>query len=407
MKTWRVPYPKFGEGIGLQRVSAVAEALGIELARFGANGAVITGSNGKGSTTAMLAAMLQTGGGPVGRFTSPHLFALNERFALDGEDVADDEVETHWVRVSAAIDAHTAKYGDVFGGFEFLFLVAASLFAARDCVHTVWEAGIGGRYDPVRLIQARHVALTSLDLEHTKLLGETLELIAYDKIDAAPEGALLFAPPFAPSLRDKVAFYCGVKHVTPVFVEPIADAPLLGAHQRANAAIAHAMAQRMAPHLSEADLAHGLGETHWPGRLEIIECEPLVVVDVGHTPDAIRAALEGFAALKGDRGAILVCGASIDKEAEEILAALTPGFDTIICAAARHKGRPAAEIAARVLAFQPGAEVIAAEDIAEARRLALARAGANGAIYVAGGLFLATEFKAIHLGRDPARLAFF
>ncbi len=88
MKTWRVPYPKFGGEGGLKRVGAMATRLGIDLAWFGANGAVITGSNGKGSTAAMLASILRETGGSVGRFTSPHLFALNERFAIDGEDIS-------------------------------------------------------------------------------------------------------------------------------------------------------------------------------------------------------------------------------------------------------------------------------------------------------------------------------
>ena len=109
-------------------------------------------------------------------------------------DISDVELERHWGRVTSAIDAYQAETGDNAGGFEFLFLIAAGWFAARKCAYTVWEAGIGGRFDPVRLIQARRLALTSLDLEHTELLGETLVEIARDKIDAAPSGAWVFAP---------------------------------------------------------------------------------------------------------------------------------------------------------------------------------------------------------------------
>src|SRR6185312_15185765 len=102
-RPWRVPYPKFGDGPGLERVAAVARRLGIDLAAFGQNGAVIVGSNGKGSTAAMTAALLQQAGVSVGLFTSPHLFDFNERFKIDGEDMSDEELEHHWRRVAAGV----------------------------------------------------------------------------------------------------------------------------------------------------------------------------------------------------------------------------------------------------------------------------------------------------------------
>jgi dihydrofolate synthase/folylpolyglutamate synthase len=269
----------------------------------------------------------------------------------------------------------------------------------------VWEAGIGGRLDPVRLIAAPRLALTSLDLEHTALLGATLEAIARDKLDAAPRGATAFiGASCAPQWRE-IEAHCGARGVAPVLVEPLHEAPLAGAHQRENAALALRLARELIE-LGEADAAAGFAATRWPGRLEAIEAEPLIVIDVGHTPAAVRAALEGFMAMRGARAAVLVCGVSTDKDAAAIIGALAPAFAVIVCAAARHKGAPAGEIAARAAAANPAAEVVVAESLAEARRIALGRAR-GGAIYVAGGLFLAAEFKAVHGGRDPASLAFF
>jgi dihydrofolate synthase / folylpolyglutamate synthase len=408
MRIWRVPYPRFGKDPGLARVCAVAAQLGLALAAFGANGAVIVGSNGKGSTAAMTAALLQQSGARVGLFTSPHLFDLNERFRIDGEDIADEELQAHWDRVAAAAEV-AGKTGEL-GGFEFLFLIAADWFAARGCTHTVWEAGIGGRLDPVRLIEARRLALTSLDFEHAALLGPTLEDIARDKADAAPEGARLFVGESCAAQLESLARHCAARRVRTELVESArldaSAAPLPGLHQRANAALALALARDIAP-LEEAHIARGFAATRWPGRLEQLGADPLVVIDVGHTPAAIRAALEGFTHMRGGRRAILVCGASQDKDAGAIVAALAPAFSTIVCAAARHKGAPAAEIAAYAAAANPQAELALAESVAEARRLAVARAGPGGAVYVAGGLFLAAEFKAVDRGRDPALLAFF
>jgi dihydrofolate synthase/folylpolyglutamate synthase len=408
MRIWRVPYPKFGAGPGLERVTAIAGRLGLDLAQFGERGAAIVGSNGKGSTAAMTAALLQGAGASVGLFTSPHLLDLNERFRIDGEDVADGELERHWARVDAA--AKAVGKGDELGGFEFLFLIAADLFASRGCVHTVWEAGIGGRLDPARLIAARRLALTSLDLEHTALLGNTLEEIARDKLDAAPPGATVFISERCAPQRPAIEAHARERGVRASFVSEASLGtllpPLAGAHQRGNAALALALARDVAP-LSDAAAARGLAATRWPGRLETLSEAPLVVIDVGHTPDAVRAALAGFQAMRSARDAVLVCGVSADKDAAAIVSMLAPAFSTILCVAARHKGAPAAAIAAYAQQANPEAEIVLAESIADARWLALSRVREEGAVYVAGGLFLAAEFRAVDLGRDPAALVFF
>jgi dihydrofolate synthase/folylpolyglutamate synthase len=401
MKIWRVPYPKYGAGPGLQRVAAIADQLGLDFACFGKSGAAIVGSNGKGSTAAMTAALLRESGARVGVFTSPHLFALNERFNIDGEDISDEALERHWQRVVAAAERSGLSTG--LGGFEFLSLIAADWFAASACDHVVWEAGIGGRLDPVRLIAAPRVALTSLDLEHSELLGATLKEIARDKIQAAAPGAALYFGSSCAPHRSIVEDHCAALGVRAVFVSNGPAPNLLGAHQLNNAALAIALARDLTP-LSDAQIQRGLANLRWPGRLEVLSTDPAIVVDVGHTSDAVRVALAGFRQMQNDDPGILICGVSADKDAREIVAALAPGFATIICAAARHKGTPSAEIAAHASAANPGAEIIVADSVAEARTLALAR---GRAVYVAGGLFLAAEFRALHLGRDPAALAFF
>jgi dihydrofolate synthase/folylpolyglutamate synthase len=404
MNIWRVPYPKFGAGSGLERVDAIAERLGVDLKALGRRSVVIVGSNGKGSTAAMCAALLQQADVNVGLFTSPHLFALNERFRVGDEDISDEELKHHWDRVVEAIEA--SGLADKIGGFEFLFLMAADWFAARDCERMVWEAGLGGRLDPVRLLRGPLVALTSLDLEHTALLGDTLEAIAREKIAAAPSGAHLFAShTIPPEVRRAIAAYCDERSVRVKYVEPLTGAPLPGIHQRINAALALELAREMTP-LGEEQIAAGFAATRWPGRLEKLSGEPLVVIDVGHTPEAITAALSGFADMRGARRAVLICGVSQDKDAASIITRLAPAFDVIICAAAQHKGARPALIAAHAQAANPSAEIAIAESVAEARRLALAKAQ-GGAVYVAGGLFLAAEYKAVQLGRDPAALPFF
>lgn len=404
MRRWVVPYPKFGAGPGLERVAKIAAQLSIDLASFGAHGAVIVGSNGKGSTAAMTAALLRETGRSVGLFTSPHLFVLNERFRIDDDDISDDELDHHWRRVAEA--ASTVGEDGNLGGFEFLFLIAADWFVARGVAHTVWEAGIGGRLDPVKLIGAERVALTSLDLEHTELLGATRAEIARDKIDAAPDGARLYVGASCAPERAAIEAHAATRNVAVVFASEH-DAPLPGQFQRENAALAVALARDLAP-LDDAAVARDLAATRWPGRLEVLDADPLTVIDVGHTPAGVAAALEGFRALAGDKPAILICGVSRDKNAAAIVTALAPAFGVIIAAQAAHKGAPAGEIAAHANAANPHAEIVIAESVADARNLVLTRAEAAGyAVYVAGGLFLAGEFRCLHKGFDPAALAFF
>ncbi|MBS0385124.1 MAG: hypothetical protein JSS00_07220 [Proteobacteria bacterium] len=252
------------------------------------------------------------------------------------------------------------------------------------------------------------MALTSLDLEHTELLGTTLLEIGLEKIDAAPPGANLYAGVWS-SERVELARRCalvGVRYVScpPVYPEFL---PLFGRHQNQNASLAMHIAMSLTG-LEGEILEPRFAQTRWPGRLELIEREPLVVIDVGHTPAGVRTALDGFQEMRAARRGVLVCGVSRDKKAAELIAILAPAFDVIICASAAHKGAPAAEIAALANAANPTAELTIAESVADARRLALAKAkSAETAIYVAGSLFLAVEFKALHVGRDPASLAFF
>jgi dihydrofolate synthase/folylpolyglutamate synthase len=405
----RLPkYPKFGRGDQESRVRAIAHAAGVNLKSFSARSCVVTGSNGKGSTAAMLASILATGA-RTGRFTSPHLFTINERFWLDGRDISDAALDRHWTRIESAADDWLRRHPlHTLGGFEFLFLLAASWFAEEQCDWIVWEAGIGGRRDVTRLVEPKFAAIASLDLEHTKLLGDTLEEIAFDKADICPHDALLLLGETVAPFRAAIELRLAARNVTCQTI-PAAmfchTPPLAGAHQRANAALAVALAQAMAAP-DAAAIARGLAAARWPGRLEQISDDPPIVIDVGHTPAAIAAALEGFRALPFSANALLVCGASADKDARGIVQMLAPHFARIVATSAHHKGLPADEIAALARDANPLADVVAAFSIREAHAKALSLARSD-AVYVAGGLFLAAEFKAAHQGLDPTSLAFF
>jgi dihydrofolate synthase/folylpolyglutamate synthase len=434
--------PKFGDGICLARMAALLNALGIDRARLQRMSVVVTGSNGKGSTAAMCAGIGRAYGLRTGLFTSPHLFRFNERIRVDGVEIGDDTLARLKPRLEAEIADISNRFGEKFGAFEALFALACLHFQEIECDFAVFEAGIGGRYDPVRLVGARETCVTSVDYEHVGLLGNSLELIASDKSDACAAGGTIVYGENCRGFRAHLVEYNRGRGCTPLFVrdeigidnEAMAassqhfdfqfgyhdfrrlELNLPGTFQFNNAAIATTLfllwlrreQPRQAPERIETAVRAGLRDTHWPGRLEVIQQDPLTVIDVGHTPDGIRQSLASLAAIHDADGWILVTGVSRDKKADEIVGALAPSFETIICTAARHKGAEAQAIAAAARLANPTADMHVAATIEDAVRLSQEMARAQKRrIYVAGGLFLAIEYATVAKGGRTEDLDFF
>jgi dihydrofolate synthase/folylpolyglutamate synthase len=434
--------PKYGDGVCLARLADLLDAIEVDRARLARISIVVTGSNGKGSTAAFCASIAHAYGLRTGLFISPHLYRFNERFQVDGAPVGDDDLARLKMRIEAAIAEVSQRSGEKFGSFEALFALACLHFQESECEFAVFEAGIGGRYDPVRLVGARVTCVTSVDYEHLELLGNSLELIASDKSDACASGGSIVYGENCRKLRPHLLEYNRYREVTSLFVrdgveiagESVSptgqdfdfrfghfnfnalEMSLLGAFQFNNAAIAVTLfllwlgrvQPGEAPAKIEAAVRSGLREVCWPGRLELIRHDPLTVIDVGHTPDGIRQSLASLKAIYGTEGWILVVGVSFDKKADEIVGALAPSFDTIICAAAHHKGAEAENIAAAVRRANPQATIHIAATIEDAVALSSALAvSENRKIYVAGGLFLAIEYAVVARGGRAQDLDFF
>jgi dihydrofolate synthase/folylpolyglutamate synthase len=191
---------------------------------------------------------------------------------------------------------------------------------------------------------------------------------------------------------------------------------LLGALQFNNAASAVTLfllwLERARPHEAagaiEAAVRSGLREARWAGRLEMIRPDPLTVIDVGHTPDGIRQSLASLQAIHGDGDWILVLGISRDKKAAEIIGALAPAFDTIICTTAHHKGADAADIASAARKANPHADIQIAATIEDAVTVSQELAASSRRkVFVAGGLFLAVEYAVVLKGGRARDLTFF
>jgi dihydrofolate synthase/folylpolyglutamate synthase len=434
--------PKYGEGICLARMTDLLDRLAIDRGRLQQRSIAIAGSNGKGSTAAFCASIGRACGLRTGLFTSPHLFRVNERFQIDGVPIDDELLHQLVTRVESAIAAVTKRRAEKFGAFEAMFALACLFFQDNDCDVMVFEAGIGGRYDPIRLLGSRSTTVTSVDYEHVELLGNSLELIVSDKSDACAAGGTIIYGENCRGLRQHIVEYNRNRNVESLFVRDEVsignesatagchrfdlafrhhdvrdlDIAMPGGFQLNNAAIAAALfidwMGRTRPNGPAAQIGavvrSGLREAHWPGRLETIAQNPLTVIDVGHTPDGIRRSVAGLHGIYGARDWILVAGVSFDKKADEIAGLLAPHFDTIICTSAHHKGGDAAALAAAMRSANPVARIEIAATIEQAFSSSRALAASlKRRIYVAGGLFTAIEFAATARGLDPKQLGFF
>jgi dihydrofolate synthase/folylpolyglutamate synthase len=434
--------PKYGDGVCLARMAELLDAVAVDRERLSRVSVVVTGSNGKGSAAAFCASIAHAYGLRTGLFTSPHLHRFNERFQIDGAPIGDEDLARLVLRIETAITGLSQRSNQQFGAFEALFALACLYFQERECDFAVFEAGIGGRYDPVRLVGTPFTCVTSVDYEHVELLGNSRELIASDKSDACASGGTIVYGENCRSLRPHIIEYNRYRKIASLFVRDEIrldgesasasaqrfdfqfanhdfrwlEMSLRGAFQFNNAAIAVALFLLWLQHARSTETAagietavrSGLRDIRWPGRLEVINQDPLTVIDVGHTPDGIRQSLASLKAIYGAENWILVVGASRDKKADEIVGALAPSFDTIISTTAHHKGAGADGIAAAARKANPQATIQIAATIEDAVTVSNSLAvSQKRKIYVAGGLFLAVEYATVARGGRARDLKFF
>jgi len=363
--------------LGLDRVRAVAARLEPDKGARRARQIVVGGTNGKGSTCAMLDAILRAAGYRVGRYGSPHLLHFSERALIDGVPATEAQLVPHFARVERARGAVTLTY------FEFTTLVVFSLFAAQQVDVAILEVGLGGRLDAGNSADADCAIVTTIDLDHVELLGPTRADIAWEKahifragrpaicVEPDPPAALIefahtlgadlwrlgadfsFSLP-APGLRQWN--YHG-RHVDRVALPWPA---LRGAHQLRNAAGVLAALESLTEVLpvDQGAVRRGLGSVQLPGRFQVVPGQPTIVLDVAHNPhaaqalaDALRnhgAAPEGESRRSGPAPAThAVFGMLRDKDAAGVVAALAGVVDHWhFVPTSGERGRSAAALAA-------------------------------------------------------------
>jgi dihydrofolate synthase/folylpolyglutamate synthase len=392
--------------MGLDRVRAVLMHLHATIA---CPVVTVTGTNGKGSTAAMLEAMLRAAGWRTGLYSSPHLSRYNERVRIAGIEASDDALVSAFEAVE---DARTRSSPAVpLTYFEFGTLAALELFAASAPDALVLEVGLGGRLDAVNVVDADVAIVTSVDLDHQDYLGDTREAIGREKAGVfRPARIAICGDPDPPrSLMDEAARAGAPLLVRGRDFEAIAEGTqwryrgpgseryglpmpaLRGAHQLGNAACAIAAIDALRDRLpvSAGAVRDGLCGVELPGRFQVLPGRPTRVLDVAHNPHAARV----LAACLGSMGyhptTLAVFGMLADKDIDGVVAAMTSRVDRwFVAPLSGPRGAPAAMLVRSLeRAGVPSGRIREEADVAGAWRAASAAAGETDRI-VAFGSFL-------------------
>jgi dihydrofolate synthase/folylpolyglutamate synthase len=381
---------------GLERMDRALDALGHPERRYPV--LHVGGTNGKGSTCAMAAAALAAAGLRAGLYTSPHLVRFNERIAVGGAEIDDAALAAAVEEVRRACPWHEAGgEGERLTYFEFATLAGLVHFARAGIDVAVVEVGLGGRFDATTAIRPAVTAVARINLDHTQLLGDTVEQIAFEKAGifkpGVPAVAHAHQPPGAlETLRSEAA-----RRGAPFEVAPAAwDGPvaLRGPHQRGNAGLAagaiRALARTGVP-VGEDALARGIATARWPGRLEEVGG---VLLDGAHNPDGAAALAAALPVLHPGRPVELVFGVLSDKDHAGMVRALAPAARRLhLVAPATPRARPPADLLSDARALGAAADVHA--DLAEALACARRAASDGALVCVAGSLYLVGEARAL------------
>ena len=408
--------------LGLDNVTRLLRRLGDPQASFPS--VQIAGTNGKGSTAAMLDAIVRAAGVRAGLYTSPHLVSVTERVRVGGREISRETFARHATRVREAAEEVGRESGALPTFFEQVTGIALSAFADEKVEVAILETGLGGRLDATTAAGARWVAVTPVALDHQEYLGDTLAEIAAEKAAIIRPGTRAVVAPQEPEAAAVIARRCRETGVEPRFttdeveVEEVgADGrlrvrlrtahdeyigvrlALRGRHQLTNAAVAVALAEVLAEDgfaISREHVVEGLETAEHAGRLELDEKQrPAVLYDGAHNvagARALRAYLDEFAPREG---VTLVFGAMRDKELEEIGRVLFPAARHLVLTAPESPRAATVEELLRAVPVPPSSSTIAlAPSSRDALAVARTHTPPGGLVCVTGSLYLVGEVKA-------------
>jgi len=377
----------------------------------------IAGTKGKGSTACMISTILAEAGYKVGLYTSPHLVTPRERFRINGKMISQDELSQLVERIQPG--AEEMRHSDEMGDLTFFELYTALgflWFASEGADIWVLETGLGGRLDATNVIDSDLVVITPIGLDHTQILGDTLEAIAREKAGIIKSDAPVVCAPQKEGVIGIISERCRRFNSPFLRVDEIARSerevsspagerfsaevmglryedlflPLLGEHQIINALTAITAVEVMRGEgfgISPKAIRSGLARVKWPCRIQVVREKPIVILDVAHNPDSIRALRRTIQERFRYEKLILIFGVSSDKDVEGMGYEFAGFADMTIATRASDNTRmiPPAELKLRLEGILD--HVLAAGAVKEAFSEALSMAGPDDLICVTGSFY--------------------
>ena len=373
----------------------------------------IAGTNGKGSTAAMLSSILEEAGYRVGLYTSPFINRFNERMQVNHQPIPDEELAalTEYVR------PHADAMADSPTEFELITALAMVWFARQKCDIVVLEVGMGGELDSTNIIDVPEAAvIAAMGLDHVKELGPTMADIARAKAGIIKEGGRVVSYGGNPEADEVIAAVCRARNASlcqPDFsaIVPgdfglegqtfsykgwrVLRIPLVGAYQMNNAAVVLETVEVLRQRgwsVSDEAVRQGLADTRWPARFEVLRRDPVFIVDGGHNPHGIRATAESLSRLFPGRKITFVTGVMADKDVEHILGLIVPLADQFFTVRPDNpRAMDAGELAARIEAM--GAKATACASVRDGVDRAIQAEGPHGVACALGSLYMSGEVR--------------
>jgi dihydrofolate synthase/folylpolyglutamate synthase len=397
-----------GSRLGLERIELLMHRLGDPQNELRC--VHIAGTNGKGSTATMLASVLTQAGYKTGLYTSPYIYRFHERVKIDGEEISDEALAALAARIKPQVESMVDQPTE----FEIITALTFLYFKEQNCDIVVLEVGLGGRLESTNIIRTPEVAvITSIGLDHTDVLGDSLEAIAMEKAGIIKAGAPVVLYHQSRVVTQVIRAKCE-ENGSPLTITDDTQLvslrgsldgqvfhyrdrrelaiSLVGLHQLHNAAVALDTLDVLSGkgyHISEEAIRRGLAKTRWPGRLEVLCRTPLFMVDGAHNPEGAKALADCLGRyLKGKKLTFLV-GVMADKDDAAMIAATTPFAVRYITVTPENpRALPSATLKSRIEEVFSG-EVIDAGGVTNGLRLALAGQGdvcAFGSLYMIGAI---------------------
>lgn len=373
----------------------------------------IAGTNGKGSTAAMLSSILEEAGYRVGLYTSPFINRFNERMQVNHQPIPDEELAalTEYVR------PHADAMADSPTEFELITALAMVWFARQKCDIVVLEVGMGGELDSTNIIDVPEAAvIAAMGMDHVKELGPTMADIARAKAGIIKEGGRVVSYGGNPEADEVIAAVCRARNAS--LCQPDFSAivpgdfslegqtfsykgwrglriPLVGAYQMNNAAVVLETVEVLRQRgwsVSDEAVRQGLADTRWPARFEVLRRDPVFIVDGGHNPHGIRATAESLRRLFPGRKITFVTGVMADKDVEHILGLIVPLADQFFTVRPDNpRAMDAGELAARIEAM--GAKATACASVRDGVDRAIQAEGPHGVACALGSLYMSGEVR--------------